>query len=139
MILDFKISPKMNGHSEARMAENAKSGVFFLRATKVVRCSNYYFLEINTLPGMTNTSLLPIAAKSANITFRELVKTIIDLGLNKDELMELDLSQLTKITKKKYHTKLGFPQISEFIFCTIISQILLFSPIILLIIGLKFF
>ena len=44
--------------------------------------NNYYFLEINTLPGMTNTSLFPIAAKSANITFRELVKTIIDLGLN---------------------------------------------------------
>ena len=44
--------------------------------------NNYYFLEINTLPGMTNTSLLPIAAKSANISFKELVKTIIDLGLN---------------------------------------------------------
>ena len=64
---------------------------------------------------------------------------IIDLGLNKSELMELDFNQLMKITKKKYHTKLGFPQLSEFIFCTIISQILLFSPIILLIIGLKFF
>ena len=35
--------------------------------------NNYYFLEINTLPGMTNTSLFPIAAKSANITFRELI------------------------------------------------------------------
>ena len=44
--------------------------------------NNYHFLEINTLPGMTNTSLLPIAAKSANISFKELVKTIIDLGLN---------------------------------------------------------
>ena len=64
---------------------------------------------------------------------------IIDLGLNKSELMELDFNQLMKITKKKYHTKLGFPQLSEFIFCTIISQILLFSPIILLIIGLKNF
>ena len=64
---------------------------------------------------------------------------IIDLGLNKSELMELDFNQLMKITKKKYHTKIGFPQLSEFIFCIIISQILLFSPIILLIVGLKFF
>ena len=43
---------------------------------------NYYFLEINTLPGMTSTSLLPIAAKAQGLSFDELVKKIIDLGLN---------------------------------------------------------
>ena len=43
--------------------------------------NNYYFLEINTLPGMTNTSLLPIAAKNADISFNKLVKIIIELGL----------------------------------------------------------
>ena len=43
---------------------------------------NYYFLEINTLPGMTSTSLLPIAAKAQGLSFNELVKKIIDLGLN---------------------------------------------------------
>ena len=64
---------------------------------------------------------------------------IIDLGLNKDEFMELNFNHLVKITQIEYHTKLGFSQLSEFIFCTIISQILLFSPIILLIMGLKFF
>ena len=42
---------------------------------------NYYFLEINTLPGMTSTSLLPIAAKAQGLSFSELVKKIIDLGL----------------------------------------------------------
>ena len=42
---------------------------------------NYYFLEINTLPGMTSTSLLPIAAKAQGLSFNELVKKIIDLGL----------------------------------------------------------
>ncbi len=45
--------------------------------------NNYYFLEINTLPGMTNTSLLPIAAKNTDISFNKLVKIIIELGLNK--------------------------------------------------------
>ena len=43
---------------------------------------NYYFLEINTLPGMTSTSLLPIAARAQGLSFSELVKKIIDLGLN---------------------------------------------------------
>ena len=43
---------------------------------------NYYFLEINTLPGMTNTSLLPIAAKNADISFNKLVQIIIELGLS---------------------------------------------------------
>ena len=42
---------------------------------------NYYFLELNTLPGMTSTSLLPIAAKAFGISFNELVKKIIELGL----------------------------------------------------------
>ena len=38
---------------------------------------NYYFLELNTLPGMTSTSLLPIAAKASNISFSDLVHKII--------------------------------------------------------------
>ena len=47
---------------------------------------NYYFLEINTLPGMTSTSLLPIAAKAQGLSFDELVKKIIDLGLNVENI-----------------------------------------------------
>ena len=61
---------------------------------------------------------------------------IIDLGLNKSELIQMEFNQLVKITQKEYDTKLGIPQLSEFIFCTIISQIILFFPIILMIIGL---
>ena len=63
---------------------------------------------------------------------------IIDLGYSKGELMKMEFNQLVKITQKKHLTKLGFPQLCEFIFCTIISQIILFSPIILLSIGLIF-
>ena len=44
--------------------------------------NDYYFLEVNTLPGMTDTSLLPIAAKNADISFNKLVKIIIELGLS---------------------------------------------------------
>ena len=42
--------------------------------------NNHFFLEINTLPGMTSTSLLPIAAKADNISFNNLVKIIIQIG-----------------------------------------------------------
>ena len=34
----------------------------------------HYFLEINSLPGMTSASLLPMAAKNAGLEFNELIK-----------------------------------------------------------------
>lgn len=41
-------------------------------------------LEVNTLPGMTAMSLVPDAARTAGISFPELVARIIELGLQKD-------------------------------------------------------
>ena len=41
----------------------------------------YYCLEVNTLPGMTETSLVPKAAKAVNISFPELLNRIIELSL----------------------------------------------------------
>jgi len=38
---------------------------------------NPWFLEINTLPGMTETSLMPISANSDNINFDDLINEII--------------------------------------------------------------
>ncbi len=38
---------------------------------------NPYILEINTIPGMTETSLLPMAAKRAGIDFNSLVENIL--------------------------------------------------------------
>jgi D-alanine-D-alanine ligase len=40
-----------------------------------------YFLEINTLPGMTDLSLVPMAAKSIGLSFNELINKIIELSL----------------------------------------------------------
>ena len=40
-----------------------------------------YFLEVNTLPGMTKTSLLPKSLNFAGLSFISLVKKIIDLSL----------------------------------------------------------
>jgi D-alanine-D-alanine ligase len=43
----------------------------------------FYCLEVNTLPGMTSLSLVPMAAKALGIDFPELVDRIARLALNK--------------------------------------------------------
>ena len=63
---------------------------------------------------------------------------IIDLGLSRSELMQMEFNQLVKITQKEDHTKLEIYQLSEFIFCVIISQIFLFLPLILIILGINY-
>ena len=40
----------------------------------------HYFLEVNTSPGMTDHSLVPMAAKAAGISFEELVVRILELA-----------------------------------------------------------
>ena len=60
---------------------------------------------------------------------------IIDLGLKRSELMQMEFNQLLKVTQKEYHTKVGISQLSEFMFCLIISQIFLFSPFFLIGLG----
>jgi D-alanine-D-alanine ligase len=45
------------------------------------RKGSLYCLEVNTLPGMTKTSLVPKAAKAAGISFDELIDKILNLAL----------------------------------------------------------
>ncbi len=65
-----------------------------LKAHRSLGCSGYsrvdfrlneanqpYILEVNTLPGMTGTSLLPKAAKAADIHFNALVELIVEEAL----------------------------------------------------------
>jgi D-alanine-D-alanine ligase len=67
-----------------------------LRAFQALGCEGYarvdirldpqqipYVLEINTLPGMTSHSLVPMAAKTAGIDFPRLIDTIVSLALKK--------------------------------------------------------
>jgi D-alanine-D-alanine ligase len=42
-----------------------------------------YILEVNTIPGMTATSLFPDAAKAAGIEFQELIERLVKLALEK--------------------------------------------------------
>lgn len=41
----------------------------------------HYFLEVNTSPGMTDHSLVPMAAKATGIAFADLVKRILTLAI----------------------------------------------------------
>lgn len=44
-----------------------------------------YLLEVNTIPGFTEKSLLPKAARAANIGFVELCDTIVEFGIKDSE------------------------------------------------------
>jgi len=65
-----------------------------VEASRSLRCEIYarvdfrltpeneiYTLEVNTLPGMTSTSLVPKMAKAVGLSFEQLVEKIIDLSL----------------------------------------------------------
>jgi D-alanine-D-alanine ligase len=43
---------------------------------------NFYLLEVNTAPGMTSHSLVPMAAKAVGLSFTELVLTILRASLS---------------------------------------------------------
>jgi D-alanine-D-alanine ligase len=45
----------------------------------------FQFLEVNTIPGMTPLSLLPMAAGAAGISFEALVERIVDLAMARGE------------------------------------------------------
>jgi len=45
--------------------------------------NEFFLLEINTLPGMTETSLFPMAANAVGLSFEDLIDKIIKLSLEK--------------------------------------------------------
>jgi len=84
----------LSAEKEAKIQQEA------LDAFKAIGCSGWgrvdflmdeagqhYFLELNTSPGMTDHSLVPMAAKAAGISFDALVMAILAITLE-DKLME---------------------------------------------------
>ncbi len=53
-------------------------GVVFL----LVSVDNIFFFEVNTLPGLTGTSLVPKAAKAVDMSFNDLIAKIVELAVN---------------------------------------------------------
>jgi len=50
---------------------------------RIDRNGNPWFLEINTLPGLTETSLFPLASKKAGINFEKMILNLINLSNEK--------------------------------------------------------
>lgn len=55
----------------------------YVRLDFIIRDNVPYFLEINTLPGMTETSLLPQEARAVGISYSKLLEIIIKLAEEK--------------------------------------------------------
>ena len=56
---------------------------------------------------------------------------IIELKFSKPEFMAMSFEELKKVTKKQRYTKMGVLQWFEFLFWSLLSQIVLFFPLIL--------
>ena len=86
---EYRCPSGLSAEKEALIQQEA------LQAFRAIGCSgwgrvdflmdeegNHYFLEVNTSPGMTDHSLVPMAAKAAGISFDALVLKIIAMTLN---------------------------------------------------------
>ena len=87
---EYKCPARLDKNLSAKIKENA------LRIHNALGCRHYsrvdfilceetgnpYMLEVNTLPGMSKTSLLPKSAASKGINFKSLVKKIIKLAID---------------------------------------------------------
>lgn len=56
----------------------------FARLDFMIQNSNIYMIDINTIPGLTDMSLLPDAAKAIGIDFSDLVQLIIEMANGKE-------------------------------------------------------
>ncbi|MCK5595748.1 D-alanine--D-alanine ligase, partial [bacterium] len=89
---DFVVPAKLEKEKSVNIKQIA------LRAHKILGCCgmsrvdmkldrklNPYVLEINTIPGLTETSLLPKSAQAAGINFKELCLKLLDMAVKKHE------------------------------------------------------
>ncbi len=65
----------------AQIAHSALGCSGMSRSDFILKGSTFYILETNTIPGMTETSLLPQAAHAAGISFPKMLDGIINAGL----------------------------------------------------------
>ncbi|MDO9565746.1 MAG: D-alanine--D-alanine ligase [Candidatus Desulfaltia sp.] len=67
----------------AKKAHQALGCKGYSRTDMILDNKDIYVLETNTIPGMTETSLLPLAAKTAGISFGRLLDNLIELGIER--------------------------------------------------------
>jgi D-alanine-D-alanine ligase len=56
------------------------------RTDMIIHDGEVYILETNTIPGMTETSLVPLAARTAGLTFTQFLDKLIHLALEEKRL-----------------------------------------------------
>lgn len=68
----------------AKIAHETLSCRGYSRTDMILKGRDIFVIETNTIPGMTQTSLLPLAAQTAGITFGRLLDELIELGMEQD-------------------------------------------------------
>jgi len=81
--------PAELGEADAAAVREAALGAYealgcsgFSRVDLILGQDGPQVLEVNAIPGLTDTSLLPQAAEAAGMSFEELVEKILELALN---------------------------------------------------------
>ncbi|MBU1870296.1 MAG: D-alanine--D-alanine ligase [Candidatus Omnitrophica bacterium] len=88
-LTEYIVPAQINKDLAQKMQEAALSAHKLLgcfgcsRVDIILKDEEPYILEVNTIPGLTSTSLLPKAAKIEGITFEELCLKLIDLAYEK--------------------------------------------------------
>ena len=81
---DFEEATTKRIHAAVMGAFNAIGGRDYSRVDVIVRPSGEpVVLEVNSLPGMTETSSLPKAAAAAGISYAELCQRMVDLAITR--------------------------------------------------------
>jgi D-alanine-D-alanine ligase len=91
---DFDTATTQRIQDAALGAFQAIGGRDYARVDVMVRADGSpVVLEVNTLPGMTETSLLPKAAAAAGMSYAELCQRMVDLALARKAAAELKAEQ----------------------------------------------
>lgn len=87
---DHIIPPRISEDIQSQVKDLAKKAYMAIGCSGLSRidfivdeANNPYVLEINTMPGMTETSLFPDAARAANINFEDLSSKLVELAMQK--------------------------------------------------------
>ncbi|HVU28235.1 MAG TPA: D-alanine--D-alanine ligase [Verrucomicrobiae bacterium] len=96
---DFDLPTTRKIQNAALDAFRAIGGRDYGRVDVMVRADGRpVVLEVNTLPGMTETSLLPKAAAAAGISYEQLCQRIIDLALKRKTTPKSDEQEIAAAT-----------------------------------------
>lgn len=88
-ICPAQLPPELKKKAEdcAKQAHNALMCSVWSRTDMILKGEQLYVLETNTIPGMTENSLVPLSAKAAGISLSQLLDRLITLSLLNKEIL----------------------------------------------------